>query len=176
MTSPQTIRPQVTLRALEPEDLDLLYQIENDVDNWPEGVTNVPYSRYVLGQFISSNTCDIYRDGQVRLVVQNAQQQPVGFADLVNFSPAHLRAELGLIILPPHRHKGYGTAALAAVSHYARTVLHLHQLYCIVGSGNEYSKRMFHALGLSPTATLADWLFNGRTYQDAILVRIPLED
>lgn len=166
----------VTLRALEPEDLDLLYEIENDSDCWAEGVTNVPYSRYALRQFINDSTCDIYRDGQVRMVVQNEGRQPVGFADLVNFSPTHLRAELGLIIFPSCRHRGYATAALEAMRHYARNVLHLHQLYSIVGGGNEYSLRMFQALGLQPTATLNDWLYDGREYHDAKLVVIPLED
>jgi len=175
MMPQRNIRPQVTLRALEPEDLELVYQIENDRENWREGVTNVPYSRYALRQFIADSTCDIYRDGQVRLVVQDGQQ-PVGFADLVNFSPTHLRAELGLIIFPSHRHRGYATAALQAMRHYAHTVLHLHQLYSIVGKSNEYSLRMFRALGLQPEATLCDWLFDGHGYQDALLVRIPLGD
>ena len=37
--------PTVHLRAIEPEDLDLLYRIENDVKLWNVGTTNVPYSR-----------------------------------------------------------------------------------------------------------------------------------
>ena len=32
----------VVLRAMEPEDLDLLYQIENDTKLWNIGLTNVP--------------------------------------------------------------------------------------------------------------------------------------
>ena len=35
----------IHLRALEPEDLDMLYQIENNRELWSVGVTNVPYSR-----------------------------------------------------------------------------------------------------------------------------------
>jgi diamine N-acetyltransferase len=38
----------IKLRAIEPEDLDLLYRIENDADLWAVGATNVPYSRYTL--------------------------------------------------------------------------------------------------------------------------------
>ena len=38
----------VTLRAIEPEDLDLLYQIENNQQLWHVGATNVPYSRYTI--------------------------------------------------------------------------------------------------------------------------------
>ena len=35
----------VRLRAMEPEDLDALYRIENDRDVWDVGENNVPYSR-----------------------------------------------------------------------------------------------------------------------------------
>ena len=38
----------VRLRAMEPEDLDFLYAMENDKEVWDVGCTNVPYSRYVL--------------------------------------------------------------------------------------------------------------------------------
>ena len=39
---------KVRLRAMEPEDLDLLYEIENDIETWHVGAGNVPYSRYLL--------------------------------------------------------------------------------------------------------------------------------
>ena len=39
---------RIRLRALEPEDLDELYQIENDRRLWDVGLTNVPYSRFAL--------------------------------------------------------------------------------------------------------------------------------
>jgi hypothetical protein len=35
--------PTVKLRALEPEDLDTLYRIENDNDLWNVGRDHVPY-------------------------------------------------------------------------------------------------------------------------------------
>ena len=40
--------PTITLRALEPEDLDALYAIENDTEIWDVGHTNVPYSKYAV--------------------------------------------------------------------------------------------------------------------------------
>ena len=36
---------KVKLRAMEPEDLDVLYEIENDAEMWHVGAVNVPYSR-----------------------------------------------------------------------------------------------------------------------------------
>ena len=56
---------KIHLRALEPEDLDFLYEMENDESLWEMGGTNVPYSRQVLLDYITTATADIYTDKQV---------------------------------------------------------------------------------------------------------------
>ena len=84
--------PVVHLRAMEPEDLDFLYDIENDTNVWQVGVTNVPYSRYLLHDYIAQSTGDIYADGQVRLIVEDDAHQTIGLLDIINFSPTHQRA------------------------------------------------------------------------------------
>ena len=65
------MKPEIKLRAIEPEDLDLLYRIENDVRLWNVGNTNVPYSRYTLHEYVANATDDIYVDRQVRMMVEN---------------------------------------------------------------------------------------------------------
>ena len=109
----------MTLRALEPEDLDLLYQIENNRELWQVGATNVPYSRYTLHDYIATSSDDIFADRQVRLIVENEQGEAVGIADLVHFDPQHQRAEVGIVILPAFRRKGYAAAAIQALCDYA---------------------------------------------------------
>ena len=54
--------PVVRLRAIEPEDLDMLYGIENDTKLWNVSVTNVPYSRYTLYEYVANSKNDIYSD------------------------------------------------------------------------------------------------------------------
>ena len=80
---------KVKLRAMEPEDLDVLYEIENDAEMWHIGAVNVPYSRYLLHDYIAHATGDIYTDRQVRLMIENAEGQCVGLVDLVDFNPQH---------------------------------------------------------------------------------------
>ena len=123
--------PQVCLRAMEPEDLDLLYRIENDKTLWDIGATNVPYSRYTLHEYISQTCGDIYTDRQVRLMIDNEEGETVGIADIVRFDPKHKRAEVGLVIERPYRRRGYASAALLHLCDYALRQLHLHQLYAL---------------------------------------------
>ena len=95
----------MTLRALEPQDLELLYTIENDREQWQVADTNAPYSRYDLENYILSQQHDVYADKQLRLVVCDDKGSGVGLVDLFNFSPANKRAELGLAILKSEREK-----------------------------------------------------------------------
>ena len=166
-----TSNPSIHLRAIEPEDLDLLYRIENDIKLWNVGVTNVPYSRYTLHDYVANASDDIYTDRQVRLMVENAQHEVVGIVDLVNFDPNHRRAEVGLIILDAFRRQGYGSSVLEAVAEYALRVVHLHQLYAYVDVSNEASMRLFQKMNYQPSATIKDWLFDGRKYRDAVLMQ-----
>ena len=59
MTSLNSKFLNLKLRAIEPEDLDLLYRIENDTALWNIGTSNVPYSRYLLHDYVANATNDI---------------------------------------------------------------------------------------------------------------------
>ncbi len=163
--------PSIRLRAIEPEDLDLLYRIENDTRLWNVGATNVPYSRYTLHDYIATSSDDIYADRQVRLVVENEKGETVGLADLVHFDPQHLRAEMGIVIVDAERRKGFASAALAELSRYALRVLHLHQLYAVVEKENVAAMQLFRENGYTEQALLKDWLFDGRSFHDSCLLQ-----
>ena len=162
---------QVHLRAIEPEDLDLLYRIENDVKLWNVGITNVPYSRYALHDYVANASGDIYTDHQVRLIIENEQNEVVGIADVVNFDPGNRRAEIGLVIEQAFRGQGYGYSAMLALARYAINVLHLHQLYAVIEASNETCLQLFRHLGYQESSCLKDWLFDGREYHDAIVMQ-----
>ena len=106
---------QVHLRATEPEDLDILYKIENDDSLWNLGNTNVPYSKYVLHDYIAHATNDIYADKQARMIIENNKGNIVGIADIINFDPKHQRAEIGIVIMNPFRHQGLAQATLEQI-------------------------------------------------------------
>jgi len=162
----------VRLRAIEPEDLDLLYKIENDMRLWNVGATNVPYSRYTLHDYIANSTGDIYNDRQVRLMVENERREVVGIVDVVNFDPSHLRAEVGIVIENRYRRHGYAAAALQAIAKYSLSVLHLHQLYVFADTSNDASVNLFRKMGYEASIELKDWLYDGRRYHNAILMQL----
>lgn len=70
---------------MEPEDLEFMYGVENDDRLWNVGVTNVPYSRSTLLDYITSATGDIFADKQVRLMIDNEVGETIGMVDLMDF-------------------------------------------------------------------------------------------
>lgn len=162
---------KISLRAIEPEDLDLLYKIENDISVWNAGTTNVPYSRYVLRDYIANTTSDIYADKQLRLIVVNKEGMNVGVVDLVNFDPRHMRAEIGIVIRSEFRGRGYARDAIMALLDYSRDILHLHQVYAYSDIRNDVSVKLFETLGFSGSTLLKDWLKTSTGYVDAMLMQ-----
>lgn len=164
----------INLRALEPEDLDILYRWENDTSVWQLGNTLAPFSRFVLKQYLENAHRDIYDLRQLRMLIQlKLNQRPIGAIDLFEFDPAHHRAGIGILIADPgDRGKGYAREALTTMKEYAFGVLMLHQLWCNVGAGNHDSLKLFQASGFVPVGEKKDWHFTGQSYENEILLQL----
>lgn len=160
---------KLNLRAMEPEDLEVLYKIENDRTLWDVGITNVPYSRYVLHDFISNSTGNIYADGQVRLMIER-EGQVIGIVDLVNFDAKNRKAEISIVLEKAYRGHGYAYETLLQLTDYARRTLHLHQLYVVIGADNTPAIQLFKKLGYHESVHLPDWLYDGENYHPAIVM------
>lgn len=164
------------IRAIEPEDLELLYTIENDTSLWWLSSQTAPLSRYHLRQYVASNEADIYKDGQVRYVIEimsaTGQPAPAGLIDLFNFSPQHRRAELGIVILREYCGRGIAQQAVSEIIKLSRQVLNLHQLYAVVPADNEASISMLRKAQFRQSAVLPDWLFYASEYHDACVMQL----
>lgn len=146
------------MRALEPEDLDFLFEVENNEELWEVSATSVPFSRYILKQYLENSHKDIYEIKQLRLVICTSGHETAGLIDIFDFDPKNRRAALGILIAPnQNRKKGYGTEALHLVCKYCFLHLGLHQVYANVGEDNHSSKLLFNKAGFSCTATRKDW-------------------
>lgn len=166
------IPPVINLRAIEPEDLDTLYCIENDESLWNVGATSVPYSRYTLYDYIANSKNDIYTDRQVRLMIEDGNRSVAGIVDIINFDPRNMRAEVGIVIKRDYRNKGFAGATLRKIKDYSLTILHLHQLYAYIDKNNIRSIRLFEKCGFIKSSELKDWLFDGKEYHNALLMQL----
>lgn len=163
------------LRALEPDDLNFLLSVENDESLWKISNTQIPFSKYLLTEYLKNAGEDIYAAKQLRLVICLPDGEAVGLLDFFDFEPKHRRAGLGIVIAEPHRNKGIGGAVLNLVKGYGKNKLDLHQLYANIGSGNLGSLSLFEKAGFKRTGTKIDWIFDAGKFEDEIMVQLILE-
>lgn len=168
----------MTLRALEPSDLDALYELENDETVWASSNTHAPYSRYALSQFIATTQNNIYQDGQLRLVASMNKDEmlpfevTLGMVDLFNFDPQHARAEVGIGLLPSFRGQGKSREVLTLLIDYVRRHLRLHQLYAYVAVDNLPAVKLFRSCDFVECGQLKHWIAKGAdSYTDALVLQ-----
>ena len=162
----------IQLRAIEPSDIDVLYQWENDTETWMVSNTQSPFSRFVLEQYITSSHQDIYSVKQLRLIICNEENKAIGSIDLFDFDPNHLRAGVGILIAEKaDRKKGYASEALSLLMDYCFSVLNLHQLYCNITIDNEQSILLFQKHGFQITGMKKQWVRDGDSFKDELLLQ-----
>ena len=162
----------INLRALEPTDLDFLFATENNEQFWDISSTQLPFSKFILQQYIENAHQDIYEAKQYRFVICNAENIPVGMIDLFDFNPQHKRVGIGLLVLPEHQNKGYASEALEMVIDYAFSYLDVHQIYANITSNNLNSIVLFEKNNFKQVGIKKDWLYSNSTYKDEILYQL----
>lgn len=160
----------IYLRAIEPTDIDFLFQLENNASVWEISGTTAPYSRQILELYLENAYKDIYEAKQLRLCICNAEDKVIGLVDLFDFDPKNRRAGLGIIIAEKkNRNNGIGAESLNIVCDYAFSVLNLRQLYANVLEGNSASKHLFQKIGFVSVGVKKDWVLIDGVFKNEIL-------
>lgn len=164
----------IYLRALEPEDLDFIYNIENDTSLWELSDTQTPYSRFLIEQYLANAHQDIFEAKQLRLAICTNNNNTIGLIDVFDFNIKNKRAGIGILIQnESDRYKGYGKEALTLLVNYCFKSLHLHQVYANVSESNISSLKLFEGNGFERIGLKKDWSFDGNQFtNEYILQRI----
>jgi diamine N-acetyltransferase len=164
----------VYLRALEPEDLEFVYTIENDESIWNVSNTQTPYSRFLIKQYLENAHQDIYEAKQLRLAIcLNDSNESIGLIDLFDFDPSNNRAGIGIIIQENNnRINGYGSEALQLLINYSFTHLQLNQLFANIGTENEISISLFTKFGFQLIGIKKQWNKVNNLYKDEALYQL----
>jgi diamine N-acetyltransferase len=148
----------IYLRAVEPQDASDLYDWENDRSIWAVSNTQIPFSKFVLEEFVNTSHQDIYTNKQLRLMVnETSSARTVGCIDIFEFDPQHARAGIGIYIHKDFREKGLASECLQLVIEYAFKTLHLKQIYSHINSSNLASLNLFTKSGFEKTALKKSW-------------------
>jgi diamine N-acetyltransferase len=165
---------KIRLRALEPEDLELLYEWENNNAYWDISNTVSPFSKYTLKRYLENSHKNIYEIGQLRLMIDHIEDKiSIGTIDIFDFDPFHKRAGLGILIAnEAYRRKGYASMSLTCLTAYCFKTLQLHQLYCNILSNNTESMDLFKKQGFIQTGIKKDWIKTSDGYLDEFIFQL----
>ncbi|MDG5491681.1 GNAT family N-acetyltransferase [Psychroserpens sp. SPM9] len=165
----------IYLRALEPEDLNFIHEIENNQDIWEISNTITPYSKFLIKQYLDHAHKDIFEVKQLRLVICNDAHLAIGIIDLFDFDFKNRRAGVGILIKAVEdRQKGYGKEALELLSKYCKSHLDMHQLFCNISEDNEKSLKLFKNHGFEIIGLKKDWNYVNGSYKNEYLLQILL--
>ena len=158
----------IVLRAVEPEDLEILYRWENSTVLWYHGNTLAPYSKLVLRQYINDSLeMDIYQSKQLRLMIDLVDEKTtIGTIDLYDIDAHNRRAGIGILIDDDYRRRGFAKQALELMSNYAFDFLYLHQIYAYIAQSNTNSISLFQKAGYQSVGFLKDWLQRGEEFEN----------
>jgi diamine N-acetyltransferase len=164
----------VILRAVEPEDLEWLYKWENSPEVWLVSNTLVPFSRYVLREYLKVAQDDIFTTKQLRLMIDLVDSKTtIGSIDLFEFDPFNMRAGIGVLVAAnEHRRQGFADEALELLIRYAFGTLKMHQLFCNVSSGNTASIHLFQKHRFVITGEKKDWMRTSRGWENEFLLQL----
>lgn len=163
---------KISLRAIEPDDIELLYQWENNMEIWNVSNTKTPFSKYILAEYIKESAKDIYQTKQLRLIIQNEKTEPVGAVDLFDFDPYHMRAGIGILIHnEENRNQGYATDTLNAIFSYAVEALGLKQIYANISAKNAASIHLFEKVGFTQSGIKKNWLKTLTGWEDEVMLQ-----
>lgn len=148
----------VLLRALEPEDIELLYTVENDMSGWISSDTIAPYSRDALMRYLVTNDPNPFVTGQIRLVIEDCKTGDLlGLLDFYEISHMHHHCKVGIYVLESKRRRGFAKAAIQLGVEYVAEWLDVRQLLALVCVNNEPSIHLFRSVGFHEVGTLRNW-------------------
>jgi len=162
----------ISLRALEPEDLDFLFSVENNETFWEISSTQTPYSKYILQKYIENSHQDIYEAKQYRFVICNIDNCAIGLIDLFEYNPQHNRVGVGILIIPKFQGKGFASEALELLIEYTFSHLNAHQIFANITPDNIESIALFEKHNFKKAGLKKDWIFSNATYKDEILYQL----
>ena len=140
----------IRLRAVEPGDVDLMYEWENDCDIWPVSGTTEPFSRHQLERFVErhQDIVGVLCAGQLRLIIETLlSSKPVGAIDLFEYDPIHRRAGIGILIYEQSdRGRGYASDAVETLC-------------------------LFRSAGFTAIGVKRDWLWRPNGYHDEVMLQ-----
>lgn len=159
----------ITLRAIEESDLELLKEMINDpeIENMTGGYS-YPVSTYQQRKWFESLS---NRQNELRLIIDTEEHGAIGVVMLTDIDWKNRTAQAHSKITSRNnlRGKGYGTKVSKALVKYAFEELNLHCLYGHAIDYNIASQRVMEKCGFKKEGVLRERVYKNGKYHNVIV-------
>jgi len=157
----------ITLRAIEESDLELLKAMINDpeIENMTGGYS-YPVSTYQQKKWFESI---LDRQDELRLIIDTKEHGAIGVVMLTDIDWKNRTAQFHFKIVSQWRGKGYGTKAAKALVKYAFEQLNLHCIYSYVLEYNIASQRVKEKCGFKKEGVLRERVYKNGKYHNVVV-------
>lgn len=154
------------LRAVEPEDVDFMYECEMEPDAAVWSDYRAPMSKRQLLDYALTYDADPFAAGQLRLIIERRDGERIGLIDLYDISEKDRRAFAGIFIHPDFRGQALGHEAVEALKAYCEQQLGIEQLAVKISTENHPALELFKKRGFRSIAILPRWHRLGNRFHD----------
>lgn len=149
---------------------DLLFTYQWFLDSDPTSMTCRPYEDITPEEKLS-RAREAKPTGKIHnfIILTNIDNIPVGKISYFDLNMANKSAEIGCLISPEYRLKGYASDGLKLLISYLFEELDLNKVYAQTGEFNTGSKALMKSLNFSLDGVLREHHFyNGRLHNDLV--------
>ena len=160
---------RVRLRAVEDDDLDLLWRWRNDLEvagnlNQPR-----PWSRADVRAWVNRNREQA--DQRLWFIIETQDGRPIGRIGLTEMDSLNRHAELNLVIGEKEfQGQGLGQDAARTLVRYAFEQLGLNKLWLVTLASNERALICFERCGFRRTGVMQQHMFRDGKLQDVVVM------
>jgi RimJ/RimL family protein N-acetyltransferase len=160
----------VTLRAVRPEDLPALYEIQANLDNWEErtDTSPAPLSRAQFDERRERRRTDP-AGGSVEFAI-TVDEQFVGTCMLTDEDALAGHASVGISLALDAAGKGYGSDALRVLVDFAFTRRNLRRLHLSVLASNERAIASYRKVGFVEEGRRREHCWVRGAYVDEVIM------
>lgn len=168
------IGKKVILRAIEPEDLEMLRQLKNDpwtesmVVGWSPPIAKVQQVNWYQNM--------IHEKNSLRFVIETTRQGAVGYAAFTDIDWKNRCARAGIMLVKESIAQGLGLDAVMAGTRYAFDELQLNRLEADILAYNSVSWRIAEKAGYKLEGTKRQAVYKNGKYHDLKSYAILRED
>ena len=159
----------VVLRPYEPEDLEVLFGLRNDLEvqkallAQPTPNTRVGVEAWIQGKAAA-------RDGAFFVIADAASGAAAGFVQFTSIHSLHGTCWSGIAVVREQQGKGIHGRAYALAGPYLRDVHGIRKIKVEVVGSNERSLRAFERIGFTRAGVLHREVYCDGGYQDVVLL------